>query len=319
MSTPSRAMATSRVATNSASADLNRALRDDAIDAIWCLRGGYGAMRILDVDRLRRLPSRRPKPIIGYSDITALHSAFAQRSEMVTYHGPTARAVLSPFSRRSLACALVHGGDSCGDRGRARAFCAAAWRHGMLAGGNLALLSALAGTPFAPRLGDAILVLEDIDEPVYRIDRMMRQLLLAGLLDGVRGIVFGTCTELSGGRRRRCPKPRRRRSEKSATLLGVPTIIGAPVGHIDDQWTLPLGAPGVARRRPAHPRRPSNPNDRLIEPTDALQDRDRPRERGEAADPRIHSPRSARDAAEERGGDLPRRPRAERVEPRSPA
>lgn len=220
-------------------ADLNGALRDDAIDAVWCLRGGYGAMRILESIDFAAA-ARRPKPIIGYSDITALHSAFALRSGLVTYHGPTARAVLSPFSRRSLACALAHGGDSCGTAEEARVLHGGSTR-GTLAGGNLALLSALAGTPFAPRLRDAILVLEDIDEPVYRIDRMMRQLLLAGILDGVRGIVFGMCTN--------CPEAAddgaRRLDDvvgEIATLLGVPTIIGAPIGHIDDQWTLPLGA-----------------------------------------------------------------------------
>jgi len=221
-------------------ADLNRALRDDDVDAIWCLRGGYGAMRILEaIDYDAAV--RRPKPIIGYSDITALHSAFALRSGMVTYHGPTARAVLSEFSRSSLACALVHGGDSCGAATSGRVLRGGA-ANGMLAGGNLALLSALAGTPFAPRLTDAILVLEDIDEPVYRIDRMMRQLLLAGLLDDVRGIVFGTCTncpEASDDGARRLDDV----IEEIAELLGVPAIIGAPIGHIDDQWTLPLGAP----------------------------------------------------------------------------
>jgi muramoyltetrapeptide carboxypeptidase len=221
-------------------ADLNGALRDDAIDAVWCLRGGYGAMRILEsIDYAAA--ARRPKPIIGYSDITALHSAFALRSGIVTYHGPTARAELSSFSRRSLACALVHGGDSCGVTEDARVLRGGV-AHGTLAGGNLALLSALTGTPFSPRLTDAIVVLEDIDEPVYRVDRMMRQLLLAGLLDGVRGIVFGACTN--------CPEAAddgaRRLDDvigEVATVLGVPTITGAPVGHIDDQWTLPLGAP----------------------------------------------------------------------------
>lgn len=221
-------------------ADFNRALRDDDIDAIWCLRGGYGAMRILDaVDYDAAV--RRPKAIIGYSDVTALHCAFALRSDMVTYHGPTARAVLSSFSRSSLACALAHGGDSCGTATDASVLLGGS-AHGTLAGGNLALLSALAGTPFAPRFTDAIVVLEDIDEPVYRVDRMMRQLLLAGLLDGVRGIVFGTCTN--------CPEAADDGSRRLddvigeiAVSLGIPTIIGAPVGHIDDQWTLPLGAP----------------------------------------------------------------------------
>jgi len=221
-------------------ADLNSALRDDAIDAVWCLRGGYGATRILEsIDYAAA--ARRPKPIIGYSDITALHSAFALRSELVTYHGPTARAVLSPFSRRSLASALKDGGDSCGAAVGARVLHGGG-AEGTLAGGNLALLTALTGTPFAPRLGGAILVLEDIDEPVYRVDRMMRQLLLAGLLDGVRGIVFGMCTN--------CPEAADDGARglddvigEIAALLEVPTIIGAPVGHIDDQWTLPLGAP----------------------------------------------------------------------------
>jgi muramoyltetrapeptide carboxypeptidase len=219
--------------------DLNRALRDDSIDAVWCIRGGYGAMRLLDsIDYDAAL--RRPKPIIGYSDITALHAALGIRGELVTYHGPTARAELSAFSRTSLACALVHGGDSGGTADAARTLCSGE-AQGVLAGGNLALLSALVGTPYAPRLTDTILVLEDIDEAVYRVDRMMHQLLLAGMLDGVRAIAFGACTN--------CPEASddgvRRLDDvigEIALRLGVPAVAGLPVGHIDDQWTLPLGA-----------------------------------------------------------------------------
>lgn len=221
-------------------ADLNVALRDPSIDAVWCLRGGYGAMRILPVIDYDAA-ARHPKPIIGYSDITALHSAFASRSELVTYHGPTARAALTAFSRASLACALVHGGDSCGAAPGARVL-RGGTANGTLAGGNLALLSALAGTPFAPRLADTVLVLEDVDEAVYRVDRMLRQLLLAGILDGVRAIVFGACTN--------CPEASddgaRRLDDvivEIADTLDVPAIAGVPVGHIEDQWTLPLGAP----------------------------------------------------------------------------
>ena len=223
-------------------ADLNHALTDDSIDAVWCLRGGYGAMRILDTLDYAAM-ARRPKPIIGYSDITALHAAFARRSELVTYHGPTARAVMSAFSRDSLACALIHGGDSCGVATDARVLRGGS-AQGILAGGNLSLLAALAGTPFAPRLDDTILVLEDVGEAVYRIDRMLRQLLLAGLLDGVRGIVFGMCTN--------CPEASDDGARhlddviiEVADLLTVPAMSGVPIGHIDDQWTLPLGAPAV--------------------------------------------------------------------------
>jgi muramoyltetrapeptide carboxypeptidase len=113
--------------------------------------------------------------------------------------------------------------------------------QGVLAGGNLALLSALAGTRFAPRLTNAILVLEDIDEAVYRVDRMLRQLLLAGSLDDVRAIAFGACTN--------CPEASDDGSRRLddvlfevAEALGVPALAGVPVGHIENQWTLPLGA-----------------------------------------------------------------------------
>ena len=222
--------------------DLNRALSDDTIDAVWCLRGGYGTMRILDALDFDAVV-RRPKPVIGYSDITALHAALAVRADIVSYHGPAARASLTAFSRESLACALIHGGDSCGVAAAARVLRGGA-TQGVLAGGNLALLSALAGTPFAPRLTNAILVLEDVDEPVYRVDRMMRQLLMAGLLDGVRAIVFGECTN--------CPEAAddgaRALDEviiEIAEALDVPALAGVPVGHIDDQWTLPLGAPAA--------------------------------------------------------------------------
>ena len=176
-------------------ADLNRFAADDSIDAIWCLRGGYGAMRLLhaiDYDAF----SRHPRAIIGYSDITAFHSAIGQRSNVVTFHGPTARADLTPLTRDSFAdvMAKTHDTDdlACGGMqtlvgGRAT---------GRLAGGNLALVSALVGTPYAWDLDGAILVLEDVSEHVYRIDRMLTQLRLSGALDRVAGIAFGGFTDI---------------------------------------------------------------------------------------------------------------------------
>src|SRR6185503_6800995 len=122
-------------------------------------RGGYGAMRLLErIDLSSFL--RAPKPLIGFSDITALHLAVAARSEVVTFHGPTARAVLSDFSRDSLERAVVERSDPCGVAPAARVVQPGAAR-GRLAGGNLALLSALAGTPFAPCFDGAIVILED--------------------------------------------------------------------------------------------------------------------------------------------------------------
>lgn len=219
--------------------ELNRALTDDSIDAVWCLRGGYGTTRILDALDYDAI-ARRPKALIGYSDITALHAALAARCGVVTFHGPTARAPLTAFSRESLARAVVHGCDSCGTAPSARTL-RPGRAEGVIAGGNLALLAALAGTRYAPRFDGAIVVMEDIDEAVYRVDRMLRQLLMSGLLDGARALAFGACTN--------CPEASddgaRRLDDvvaETAAILGIPAVAGLPIGHIPDQWTIPLGA-----------------------------------------------------------------------------
>jgi muramoyltetrapeptide carboxypeptidase len=222
--------------------DINQALRDPKIDAIWCLRGGYGMMRILpgiDYDAL----SRTPKAIIGYSDITALHAAVQRKCRLVTFHGPTAREKLPDFSRDSLQRAVIAQGDSCGAAPNAREINAGT-ADGRLVGGNLAVLSSLCGTPYMPDLADGILVLEDINEPVYRIDRMLQQLKLSGVLNGCKAIAFGDCTscpEDAGG----VEAGARQFDEvlgELAHLLGVPCVAGIPVGHIAEQWTIPLGA-----------------------------------------------------------------------------
>ena len=173
--------------------DLNDALQDDRIDGIWCVRGGYGAMRLLDGVDYEAM-RRRPKTLIGYSDITALHTAFGTHSGVVTFHGPTARTELTTLSRDSLVRAVAAHVDPCGVASEARTL-----RGGRAAGpivaGNLALLAALAGTPYAPRYDGAILVMEDVGERTFRVDRMLRQLALSGALSGIAGIAFGQFTE----------------------------------------------------------------------------------------------------------------------------
>jgi muramoyltetrapeptide carboxypeptidase len=223
-------------------ADLNRALEDETIDAVWCIRGGYGAMRLLDQIDYAAL-RRRPKPVIGYSDITALHAAVSTRCEVVSYHGPTARAALTPFSRDSLAHALASSGEPCGPASDAQALYAGRAR-GRLTGGNLALLCALAGTSYAPDYDGAILVLEDVNEPVYRIDRMLTHLRLAGALTQCAGLVFGAFTDIPTGAPEESVGARTLAEvlSEAAQRARIPCIAGVPVGHIDDQWTLPLGA-----------------------------------------------------------------------------
>lgn len=222
--------------------DLNDALRDETIAAVWCVRGGYGAMRLLDsvdYDALRE----RPRPVIGFSDITALHAAIHRECGIVTFHAPTARGELSEFSREHLARAVVDQTDSCGVAPDGRALRPGRAR-GRLAGGNLALVASLVGTPWSVDFEGAILVLEDIDEAVYRVDRMMRQLLLTGALARCAGIVAGDFRPPAG----ETDVDNRTVDEvmaEAAEAAGVPCFSGAPFGHITDQWTLPLGATAV--------------------------------------------------------------------------
>jgi muramoyltetrapeptide carboxypeptidase len=222
-------------------ADLNTAIQSDRIDGIWCIRGGYGAMRLLervDYETLRR----RPKPLLGYSDVTALHSALIMHCELVSFHAPTARSRLTDFARDSLCRAVAEGENPCGTAERARTLSPGRAR-GRIVGGNLSLLAALTGTPYAPDLRDVILVLEDVNEDVYRIDRMLTQLKLSGLLPKCAGIIFGAFTDMPGE-----PSENVRSLdalfEEIAKELRVPSFAGAPIGHIDDQWTVPLGAMG---------------------------------------------------------------------------
>lgn len=218
--------------------DLLQALMDPQVHGIWCLRGGYGAARLLP--RLARvLRDSAPKALLGYSDITALHLAW-QHAGMVSFHGPTARAPLNAQSRAWLEDVVQRGAAPTWQAPDAQVVRPGSVT-GRLAGGNLALLASLCGTPWAPSFADAIVVIEDIGEATYRLDRMLTQLRLAGAFDGCRGLVFGQFTD--------CPdttedgtRPLEALVQELAATLSVPTLSGVPVGHVDTQWTLPLGA-----------------------------------------------------------------------------
>jgi muramoyltetrapeptide carboxypeptidase len=216
--------------------DLQRAIDDEHVDAIWCLRGGYGTMRLLDTIDFSALRSR-PKPLIGFSDITVLHAAIGREAQLVSFHGPTARGVLTEFSRDSLIRAVARGSDPCGHASHARSL-APGRETGRLVGGNLALLAALAGTPYEPDYDGAILVLEDVNESVFRVDRMLTQLRLSGALAQVGAIAFGAFTDAPDDD----PSGFDALFDEVASRLGVPAIAGIPLGHIEEQWTIPLGA-----------------------------------------------------------------------------
>ena len=232
-------------------ADLNSALADSSIDAIWCIRGGYGSIRLLERVDYGAM-ARQPKVLIGFSDITALLNAVTGMTGVVTFHGPVARASMPAFSRRHFELVLS-GVKAPGRLGRLpppadvllpqenrTVTLRGGVAEGKLAGGNLTLLQCLIGTPYFPDLAGAILFLEDVGEDLYRVDRMLAHLRLIGALRHLAGVAVGRFTDLE-------------RAGPDGALgfdqildhyfgpLGIPVAYGFPIGHIEEQWTLPLG------------------------------------------------------------------------------
>ena len=232
-------------------ADLNAALRDSSIDAVWCLRGGYGMTRIIQGVDFRAI-ERHPKAVIGFSDITALINAIARRSGVIAFHGPMSRGSLSPFSRWHFDRVLTNLSEA-GQLGRiaqpADVLVPQENRivtlnpgvaEGRLFGGNLSLLQCLIGTSYMPDLDDAILFLEDVGEDLYSMDRMLAHLRMIGALEKLNGVVVGRFTEM----KKSTGDGALGFDEVLATYLlplKIPVAYGFPIGHIDDQWTLPLG------------------------------------------------------------------------------
>ncbi|QFY10732.1 LD-carboxypeptidase [Nonomuraea phyllanthi] len=220
-------------------ADLQSAWCDPSVSAVFCCRGGYGAARLLDLLDWNALRAAGPKVLIGSSDITALHNAFAAELGVPTLHGPMPACDIlagekgpEPRTWQSLRAALFGEVEPVqGDRvlvaGRA---------EGVVSGGNLSLLASMCGTRWQPSFAGRIAFLEDIGEEPYRIDRMLTQLLQAGAFDGVRGIALGSWVD--------CGDPFTVLEDRLAGL-GVPVLAGLPVGHGSPQMSMWLGRLGV--------------------------------------------------------------------------
>lgn len=231
---------------------LNAMFADREVRAIFAVRGGWGSARILpslDFELIRA----NPKLLIGFSDITALHLALAARTDCPSIHGPNAGSAWGERSWDSFRRLAFEAETptwrtppGTADRlvqreGRIRTF-RPGRASGPLLGGNLTVLTSLVGTPYLPDFDGAILFLEDTDEAQYRIDRMLTQLRLAGILGRVAGVVFGQCTDCVA--RNSSALGNFTLSEVLAqqlTPLGVPAFQGALFGHIENQFSIPVG------------------------------------------------------------------------------
>jgi len=233
-------------------ADVNAMFADTEVKAIFAVRGGWGSARLLpylDWEIIRA----NPKLLTGFSDVTALHMAIAAKAGFTTLHGPNAGSAWGkaswdafyPIAFDAATPTLVNpegGEDRLAQRRWRTQTITPGEAKGRLLGGNLTVLSALVGSGYLPDFNGTILFLEDVDEAEYRIDRMLTQLGLAGVLKNLAGVVFGQCTSCTG-------------SSSGVfggfTLndvlrqhlggLGVPVYSGAWFGHITDQFTLAQG------------------------------------------------------------------------------
>lgn len=224
--------------------DFNRMFEDDKVAAVFCLRGGYGSQRILDMLDFE-LIRRKPKIFMGFSDITALLNAIYQRCGLITFHGPMGGDFAGGLGKatkaamkRALECAEPIGElpnpemPEVLSEGTAR---------GILVGGNLSIVAASMGTRYEIDTRDNILLLEDVFEEPYSIDRMLNQLRLAGKLEDAAGIVLGDWGDAQ-------PEE----PEKSLSLeevleaafknIGKPVLKGYKIGHCKPNLTIPIGA-----------------------------------------------------------------------------
>ncbi|KEQ51721.1 Peptidase U61 LD-carboxypeptidase A precursor [Sphingobium chlorophenolicum] len=232
-------------------ADINAMFADPQVRAIFAVRGGWGCARVLPFLDFAKIRAN-PKLLIGFSDITALHLAFAARAGFVTIHGPNAASSWPRFSWDAFravafdgATPLLANPEGHEDRlvqrsGRIRTF-SGGKASGRLLGGNLTVLSTLMGTPWVPDFDGAILFMEDVSEQPYRIDRMLTQLSLAGVLGKVAGVVFGQCTDCGPSGPSYGGFTLSEVLQQHLGKLGVPAFQGALFGHVGSQFSLPVG------------------------------------------------------------------------------
>ena len=235
--------------------DINRAFADRSVACVHAIRGGWGSARLLpylDFDAIRR----NPKVLIGYSDITALLLAVHAKTGIITFHGPIGLGRWDPYSLDYYKRVLFNGepvtySNKQGISSDRNALTQVEFRtrtitpgkaRGRLLGGNLTVLTTILGSPYLPDWDNAILFCEDVREDLYRVDRMLTQLKLAGVLGKIKGFVFGGCSECGPGDGNYGALTLEEIFADHIKPLGVPAWSGAMIGHAQPQWTVPEGA-----------------------------------------------------------------------------
>lgn len=227
-------------------ADLNAMFADDTVDAILPFRGGWGGNRILgmvDYD----LIANNPKILVGFSDITSLLLAIYAKTGLITFHGPVGKSdwtdyTLTHFERmlsgQQATTIGIPENSSCNDC-RELSVITPGTTKGTLLGGNLSVLTAMIGSDYLPDWQESILFLEDVGEDIYRIDRMLTQLKISGILEQLSGFIFGQCVNCD--RANDYSLSLQQVFEDHIKPLGIPAFSGAMFGHISDMVTLPVG------------------------------------------------------------------------------
>jgi muramoyltetrapeptide carboxypeptidase len=220
-------------------ADLERAWCDPGVDAVICARGGYGCLRMVDLLDWSAMAAAEPKVLVGSSDITTLHQAIGARLGVPTLFGPMiAGGLFDPAAQENLRRALFEPDHVLTGPSTTTLVPGAA--TGVLVGGNLSLIAAgLAAADAPPPPEGAIVLLEDVDEPPYRLDRMTTQLLRAGWFTGATGIALGSWTG--------CGPPSDVYGVMADLIgsLGIPAVWELGFGHCPGQLTVPLGVPAT--------------------------------------------------------------------------
>lgn len=233
--------------------DIHEMFSNSKVDGIVCGRGGYGTGRLLQMLDYELIRSN-PKVFVGFSDITALHYAIQKQAGLVTYHGPVASSNFTSFTKSSFEQVLTTGAKASIQRPEAWASksaesyqyrtLVAGSAEGQLIGGNLSIMCSLLGTPYDVDYSGKIVFIEEVGESLYRVDRMLTQLLNSGKLDRCAGVVLGifaSCRAKPGGVDDDGYVTLTRVLEDRLANLKVPVIYGLPIGHISDNATVPVG------------------------------------------------------------------------------